>query len=133
MLRLQQQLLLLSGCAKAAAQDAECPEDSMRQPANATKLIWPDVEGDTRSCGDLMPYGPYFSDRTQPGTSQPRECQSFDNPTSDCDYSGCDQPDECSVDISGSWCFDASATRVEVRCGGCGVSCSTSCTCAAVG
>eukprot|EP01046_Picozoa_sp_COSAG06_P067646 COSAG06_NODE_17632_length_929_cov_1.207229_1_plen_309_part_11 len=110
MIRLQQQLLLLSGCVNwAAAQDVECPEDSKRQPAPAATLIWPDVEGDTRTCGDLTVVLPYFSPDGQAGTSQPRECESLDNPTSNCDYSGCDdQPDSCSIDISGSWCFDRS-------------------------
>eukprot|EP01051_Picozoa_sp_SAG22_P008240 SAG22_NODE_616_length_8539_cov_5.330213_6_plen_389_part_00 len=131
MIRLQQQLLLLSGCANwAAAQDVECPEDSMRQPAPAATLIWPDLEGDTRTCSDLTVVLPYFSPwhvsvargepggpgvgRWQPGTSQPPECQSPDDPPSDptqfksdCDYPGCDQPDGCTVNISGSWCFDS--------------------------
>jgi hypothetical protein len=123
MIRLQQQLLL-SGCAGwAAAQDVECPEDSKRQPAPAATLIWPDVEGDTRTCGDLTVVLPYFSPDVQAGTSQPRECQ-----TSDCDYSGCDQPDSCSIDISGSWCFDRGYERgyehvIVPRCGGCGIMC----------
>ena len=119
MIRLQKLLLLLSSCAiPIAAQDVECPEDSMRRPAPAAALIWPDVEGDTRTCGNVPSY-----------FSQPRECQSFDsgfdNPTSDCDYLGCDQPDGCSVDFSGGWCFSgANAERGEQgRCGGCGISC----------